>query len=197
MSQNTRDFLVKGGETFHPTLRWGIEPLISVPITAITQAAPARITAPGHGVPNGWPVAINGVTGMTQINATRYPPRGEDWQTAQVVDTNTVLLPEVSSAAYSAYLAGGFLVYRTPAPLTGIVFALSIFSDPARTPASLLTSLANPAGITVDPVAMTLTPLLQTEGLPWSQGYYTLTATDPGTALVTELLDGVIELEWA
>jgi len=196
MSLNTQDFLVKGGETWHPTLRWGLEPLTSVPITAITQAAPAAITASAHGVPNGWPVAITGAAGMTQINAAHYPPRGEDWQTSQVLDTNTVALQDVSSATYTAYLTGGFLVYRTPAPLVGINFTLSVWDSPERTDTPLLT-LTSPDGIAVDLTAMTLTPVLQSASLPWTQGYYTLSATDPGSGIVTELLDGVLTLEWA
>src|SRR5258707_992895 len=95
---NHQDFCVKSGETWHPTVRWATDVISTVPVTGITQAAPARVTAPGHGVPNGWPVALTGVQGMAQINATRFPPRGEDWERSAVIDANPITLPDVTSA---------------------------------------------------------------------------------------------------
>jgi hypothetical protein len=84
-----QDFCVQAGETWHPTIRWGTGTYTTKAISAITKATPAVITAAAHGVPNGWPVAVVGVQGMTQINATRYPPQGNDWHAATVPPTPT------------------------------------------------------------------------------------------------------------
>jgi hypothetical protein len=193
MSRNIQDFEVPIGDTWHMVVRWGTDVLTTVPVTGVSNAAPAQITAPGHGVPDGWPVALNGVMGMTQINAAHYPPRGEEWQKSILVDPNNLQLADVSSANYPAYLSGGFLVYSTPAVLDGQLFTLTVWDTPEQNDTPLVT-LTNPTGITVDPNAMTIVPLLQTAGLTWQQGYYTLTATDPVSGIVTELCAGVITL---
>jgi hypothetical protein len=194
MSRNIQDFYVQAGETWHMVVRWGTDELTTVPVTGITQAAPAVVTAPNHGVPYGWPVALNGVQGMTQINARSYPPRGEEWKKSLYVDGNTVALTDVSSADYSAYLSGGFLVYSTPANLTGQQFTLNVYDTPEMNDTPLVT-LTNPSGITVDLNAMTIVPLLQTAGVTWQQGYYALMNTDPTSGIVTEILRGVITIQ--
>jgi hypothetical protein len=191
---NHEDFCVKAGATWHPTVRWGTSALTTVPITGITAAAPAVITAPGHGLPDGWPAAVTGVQGMTQINATRYPPAGNDWQPAHAIDANTVAFTDVSSANFTPYTSGGFLVYSTPAVLTGVEATLTIWGSPQRTGTPLATLSSTSGGITIDDTAMTITPLLQTAGLPWQEGYYTLQVTDT-QSVVTELMDGVITIE--
>lgn len=195
MARNEKDFCVRAGETFHPTLRWGTGVITAAVITAITQATPAVITATAHGLPNGWPCACVGVQGMTEINATRYPPEGDDWHYGTVVDANTVQLNDVSSANFTAYASGGALAYDTPTDMAGINFTLSIFSGADRTGTPLATLTSSPAaGITVDLVLKTITPLLQTSGLAWTVGYYRLDATD-GAGIVTELLRGIITIE--
>lgn len=193
MSCDERDFTVQSGETWHPTVRWGTGVLTTVAITAITMAAPAAITATGHGVPNGWPVAVVGVTGMTQINATRYPPQGADWHDATVPNANTIELNDVSSADYNAYASGGFVVYDTPKDLTGVSCTLTIYDNPEHTGTPLAT-LTSPTGITIETTLKTITPLLQTAALTWSLGYYRLLATEL-SGVVTELLRGTITIE--
>ena len=81
----TKDLTIRRGETFSHVVRWGTVPIIYKAITAISKAAPAVITCTGHGVPPGWPVAVSGVSGMTQINAASAPPRTRDYHAATVV----------------------------------------------------------------------------------------------------------------
>lgn len=192
MSRNERDFDVPVGETFHPTLRWGAGVYTAKVITAISKATPAVVTAAAHGLPNGWPCAVVGVSGMTQINATRYPPAGPDWKFGTVLDADNVQLEEVSSALFSTYVSGGALVYDTPTPLVGVNVSLVICSDPQFE--DVLVTLASGVGITIDTTLMTITPLLQTAGLAWKTGYYLVKATDSG-GIVTELLRGVISIQ--
>lgn len=190
---NTQDFCVRAGETFHPTIRWGETTLKSAAITAITNAAPAVITATAHGVPNGWPVAVVSVVGMTQINASRYPPSGRDMHNATVLTPDTLALNDVNSADWPAYASGGFVVYSAPQTLTGVSFTMNIWDNPNRTGTPLAT-LTSASAITVDTVNMTITPLLQTAGLTWDTGYYTLSATD-ASSVVTDILTGTINIE--
>lgn len=189
-----QDFCVQAGETWNPTIRWGTGTYTTKAISAITKAAPVQITSTAHGVPNGWPVAITGVDGMTQINAVRYPPQGSDWHYATVVDANTITLNDVSSTEYNTYDAGGYVVYDTPKTLTGATFALTIYDNAQHTGTALATLTSAGGQITVDTTLKTITPLLQTAGVTWTTGYFRLLATE-ASGVVTELLRGVITIE--
>lgn len=187
-----KQFCVRAGETFHPTMRWGTGVYTAKNISAITQATPVVVTATGHGLPNGWPCAVVGAQGMVQMNATRYPPQGNDWKAGTVLSVDTIQLNGVSSALMSAYTSGGALVYDTPAALAGVTATLSIYDNPGHTGTPLVT-LVSPTDITIDLTAMTITPLLQTAGLTWTTGYYRLDVADSG-GVVTELLRGTITI---
>jgi hypothetical protein len=94
---------IEQGKTFQRLLRWETTPLVYKAVSAITQAAPARVTATAHGVPPGWNVALTGVRGMTEINASQIPPKDADMHQATVIDANTLELNTVSAADFSAY----------------------------------------------------------------------------------------------
>jgi hypothetical protein len=190
---NNQDFYVNAGATFHPTVRWGSDQLSAVPVQAIAQAAPAVITAPGHNVPPGWPVAVVSAQGMPQINATRYPPQGSDWRRATVLDAARVSLNSVNSADFTEYTTGGFLVYNAPMPLVGVAAHMAIYDNPDRTGVPIAT-LTTGSGITVDSMAMTIIPELQTAGLTWRIGYYELDMTD-AAGIVTRILTGTITID--
>lgn len=192
--QNKQDFCVGAGETFQPILRWGSEVLISKPITAISQAAPAVVTAVGHAVPDGWRVSVVSAKGMTQINAKEFPPRGTDWQKATVLTADTVQLNRVNSADYTAYSSGGFLVYNTPVTLAGMTGVFTI-RDAPLTGTVLATLTSTPAaGLTLNDTTKQILPVLATAALTWNTGYYDLELTDSG-GKVTQLLTGVITIE--
>lgn len=190
---NHQDFCVSAGATWNPVVRWATDVLKSAPITAITNSAPVQITAAAHGVTDGWPVAVVGVQGMVQINSTRYPPAGRDWRRSTVVDANTIAINSDSSADWSTYLAGGYLVYSTPVDLADVIATLTIWDNPEHQGTPLATLVSGSGGIVIDPTGLTIKPLLQTAGLAWQTGYYTLAATDGD--IVTELMDGVITIE--
>jgi hypothetical protein len=192
MSSNVKDFSVSQGETFHPTIRWAGVALTTVPVAAISQSAPVVVTAWAHAVPPGWPVALASVGGMSQINARRYPPQGDDWHAATVIDVDRVSLNDMNSADFGAYASGGFLVYATPMALDGVTVHMAIYSSPDRSGTPLAT-LTSGAGITVDARARTIIPELQTAGLAWDIGYYELDATD-SAGVVTRILTGTITL---
>lgn len=68
-------------------------------ITAITQANPAVVTSNAHGFANGDEVYIEGVVGMTELNAGRYVVANQA--------TNTFELQGVDSTGFTAYSSGG------------------------------------------------------------------------------------------
>lgn len=195
-----RNFCVKAGATFYPTIRWAMKTLTAAVISAITQATPMVVTATAHGLPNGWPAAVVGVNGMSFANAGNYPPYESDLHFGTVIDANTVAFNDVSSALWPAYIApGGSLVFYTPQPLAGVTFTMNFYSDPAMATTPLV-SLAVGSGITVDTVAMTIVPVLQTATPPtggWPASgilYYRLQATN-ASGDVTEVLFGTLTIE--
>ena len=189
--QNKKDFCIGAGETFQPVLRWGSSTLTSKAITAISQAAPVVVTAIGHGVVAGWQVAVVSAKGMTQINAGKFPPSGADWHPAAILTADTLQLADVNSADYTTYLSGGFLVYNTPVILTGMTTRMVIRDAPVT--GTILATLTEISGITLDNTAKTITPKLATAALTWTTGYYDLELTDT-LGVVTQLLTGTISI---
>jgi hypothetical protein len=187
-----QDFCVQSGETWHPVIRWGHGHLHDEGDQRDHEGAPAVITAAAHGVPNGWPVAVVGVEGMTQINATRYPPQGNDWHAATCHRRQHDRVERRELGDYSTYDEDGFVVYDTPKDLTGCTFALTIYDNPEHT--ARRCHAHHGGDITVEPTLKTITPLLQTAALAWDIGYFRLMATEP-SGVVTELLRGTITIE--
>lgn len=188
-----KNFCVPAGATFQPTLRWALESLVSKPVTGISQAVPALVTAVGHGMPDGWPCCVVAAKGMFAINATSYPPAPSDWHESAVLGLDTVALLDVNSADMMAYTSGGYLVYPTPADLTGVAVDMAFYAEADRDGTPLLT-LHSPDDIAIDLIKSTITPQLQTGALPWKLAYYTLLATD-GEGVRTELLRGTVTIE--
>lgn len=72
----------------------------TIAITGITQANPAVVTSPGHGLQTGQQIIIENVNGMTQINFV-YP------YSITVIDANTFSLNNTNTTTYSPYTSGG------------------------------------------------------------------------------------------
>jgi len=92
-------------------------------ITAVAQSAPLRITAPTHGLPDGWRAAIMNVKSVGEFAATNNPPKDSERGRITLVDVNTVEFNAINGAAFRAYTSGGQLAYRTPldlAPYNGV-----------------------------------------------------------------------------
>lgn len=117
---------IRQGRTFKYIVRPESLPLVYKPITAIAQSAPVTITATAHGLATGWNVAVTNVDGMTEINAVANALRDSDFKPVTVVDPNTVTINSVDAAGFSAYTAGGNLVYYTPVSLAGAVARLDL-----------------------------------------------------------------------
>ena len=186
------NFCVAKGATFQPTIRWGSPELTSKAITGITQAMPAVVTAIGHSVPDGWPVAIVSAKGMTQANAAHNPPSGQDWHDATLLTADTLRVEGLNTAGYSAYTSGGYLVYKTPVDISAAAFTMDIKDSPENG-VSLLTLASSPAaGISVDSGNRLILPTFETAALTWDTGYYTLLAVIAGVSTV--VAEGVIRI---
>lgn len=167
-------------------------------ISGITKTAPAVITATGHGVPDGWQVAVVSVVGMRQINAENSPPRGKDFVRATATDVNTVTLNAVNSADYSTYTSGGYLQFQKPMDLTGFIARMSIkdayggtvlaSSSAADAPLNVITMAVNTTLHTV-----TATIAAASTNFSWSTGVFEVELESSG-GVVTSLYSGTVEV---
>lgn len=173
-------------------LRWEAPPIVYKPITNISQAAPAVVTCVGHGIPDGWRVAVVNVKGMTQINAVDEPPKNKDYRQARVVDADTVEFNTVNAASYKAYISGGYLQFNTPVDLAGYSARMSIKDKVGGTELYRLDT--DNGRITLDNTSKTIVLLINaadTAALTFKKGVYDLELESAG-GVVTLLLSGDI-----
>jgi len=183
------DLTLLQGRTFNHTVKWEIEPVVYKPITGITQSAPCVVTATGHGVPDGWRVAIVSVKGMTQINAST-PPKDSEYVVAKVLTDNTIELNTVNAAEYKAYTSGGYVQYNTPQDLTGYVARMSIKDKVGGT--ELMALDTTNLRILIDNTTKTIKldiDALDTAAITWKRGIYDLELESPA-GVVTALMFG-------
>jgi hypothetical protein len=193
---DTLDLVINQGSTFKQVLRWATTPIIYKPITGATKAAPCVITVVAHGVPDGWPVALAAVGGMTQLNAKNTPAKNSDYRRATLRDANTIELNDVNAAAYSTYTSGGFLQYDTPTDLAGFTARMSIKD---KIGGALLLSLTDANNrIQFDNVLKTITLSItaaDTAAIAWAQGVYDLELVS-AAGVVTRLFSGSVAINF-
>jgi hypothetical protein len=149
------DFTLVRGTTFVRTLYLADAPIVYRPITGITNAAPVRITAVGHGLVTGLAAAVADVVGMTEINAAHSPPRASDYRPVTVIDVDHIEFNDISSLGFGAYVSGGALQYYTPVDLTGALVTMNLRDEPGG---NVLLALTSPAGgVVLDNTAKTVT----------------------------------------
>lgn len=188
------DLVIEQGKTFSKTLRWETGPVVYKAITGITQAAPARITSPSHGVVSGWRVAVVSVKGMTQINASSTPPKAKDYNKATVIDSSTVELNAVNAADFKAYTSGGYLQYNTPVDMTGYTARMAIKDKIGGTVLLSLTTVNS--RIVLDNTAKTIRLLVaatDTAAITWAKGVYDLEMVS-ASGEVTSLMSGSVSV---
>lgn len=191
-----QDLTILQGKTFSRVVRWEALPHVYKAISGITQAAPTVVTATGHGVPNGWRVAVVSAQGMEEINAST-PPKEREYVQATVLTANTIELNTVNSSEYSAYTSGGYLQYYTPVDMAGFTARMQVKDKPGGTVLSSTDvddAPLNVITVTIDNAAKTITlniSATNTAALAWKKGVYDLEMVS-GTGEVTALLTGSI-----
>lgn len=111
------DLAIRQGATFVFQVLWETDVLVYRPIVGISNTAPAVVTSPDHGVPNGWMVAIASVVGLNELNAVGNPPKDEEFRKADVISDSEIAFNKVNAAGFKVYQSGGFVVYYQPADL--------------------------------------------------------------------------------
>jgi hypothetical protein len=184
------DIIIHKGSTFAKVVRWEKLPFIFTPITAISKAAPAVITAPGHGLVTGQRAFVTGAGGMRRINAHKMPPYKSDFHRIIAVDPSNVQFNDVDSTNYTAYTSGGSLVTYTPESLAAATARMQI-RETVESPDPALVSLVSPTDIVIDDAAHTITITISdtaTTALTFATGVYDLEVVVSG--VVTQLLSG-------
>jgi hypothetical protein len=183
------------GKTFSRVIRWSAAPYLYKPITAITKAAPVVITSAGHGIPDGWQVAVVSVVGMKEINET-IPTSARSFSSvshkATVADANSISINDINSSQYTAYTSGGYIQMLSPVDLTSYTARMSIKDRVGGTELIRL-STAN-GRIVVDNTNKVITLTLEaaaTAALTWRSGVYDLEMIGPAVAS-TDIVSGKV-----
>ena len=111
------------GHSYTTVLRYESEPIVRIPISAITcPIGAARIaTTTPHGMLDGWRGTVVNVQQPKEINAEDPNNiRPSEYHNATVIDTSTVEFNDFNIADLKPYTTDGFLQYNTPADLTGV-----------------------------------------------------------------------------
>lgn len=196
----TKDLTIQQGKTFTLALRWETDPIVRKAITGVSFAGGSpRITAVGHGAPDGWRCTLYGIKGPKQLNAANNPPRNDDYHAATVLDADTVELNDINpydtqGNEWPAYVSGGFLQYNTPMDLTGYTARLAVKDKIGGTVLLSLTTENN--GIVIDNAKKTITLTVEataTDDFTWTRGVYDLELISPA-GVVTALITGRVSV---
>lgn len=176
------------GSTFAEIFRWESYTKVYKPITGITKAAPAVVTAVGHGMPVGWRFKVSDVLGMKEINTDEY-------HVASSVSADTVTISELNSSLYTTYTSGGNIEYNEPKSLYGITARMQIRSKLSSTEVLLELTTEN-SMIILDDSAKTIViniPAVTTATLDFKTAVYSMELVNGAT--VVPFIHGNIVLD--
>ena len=180
-----KDITILQGSAFNIPVRWmDGDLIIRKPITGISIASGApRLDVAGHGCPNGWPSAVTLVKGMVAINAKNAEPKGNDYRTTTVIDTDTLEYNAVSPVddngrEWPAYTSGGFVQWFAPMDLTGKSASMVIYDKKGGTVLASTEAAHAPLDVitaTVDAANKVITFSIKssdTADFTWKKGVY-------------------------
>ncbi len=203
MTCGTKDLSLVAGTSFSLVLRWESAPILRKAITAISVATGApRITVDGHGIPDGWRVAVTGVKGMTELNAEDPARlRDSDYHQATVIDANVIELNEVNGADFRPWTSGGVVQWNTPVSLAGFTGRLRVEDRHGGTLLASNLVADDPLDILellIDDTLKTVTavfPAAATTALAGKSGVWEVEmVSGDATPVVTQLLRGTVSV---
>jgi hypothetical protein len=188
------------GKTFKDILRWETEPIVRKAIAGfdVSTGCP-RLTVTGHGLPNGWRVAVYNVGQPKEINAANNPPLDDDYTPATVIDANTIELNRISAVDWKPYTSGGFLQWNTPHDLASYTVRMKIKNRVGGTVLASTEAADAPLNVitmAVDNSAKTITRTIDaddTAAFAFKTGVYDVEAVSP-SGEVTLLFYGSVTI---
>lgn len=185
MGAPTYQLTIIKGKTLSQSLLYAEDSFTYVPIDAVINRAPLRVTCPAHGIKDGWPVRIQGTVSPEIMNT-------EVGKTvnARVVDADTIEFNTIDGTLWGEITAPGNIVFYTPADVTDWKLRMHVRDKPEGN--ILLSLSSDPADgamgvITVDESSSTFTLELtaaQTAALTWAGGVYDIEAIKPDGTVV-------------
>lgn len=113
---------VRRGASEDIPIRVESDVLVYVDITGIAASAPISITAPAHGLADGWRAAVMN-SGVPEIDTKWDDPIEDALRRITLVDANTIEFNDINGKSFTPYVAGGQIVYRAPLDLSQFVDA--------------------------------------------------------------------------
>lgn len=130
------------------------------------QSFPLELKVPGHGLVNGWPIWVEGVTGIPELNR----PYGGQPLFGEVVDVDTLRFSTISGINRPRP-TGGKIIFNLPVDLAGATAKVELL-DLAE-PSEVLISTVVDAGGTV---TISMAPG-DTAGISWERAKFALWLT--------------------
>ena len=177
------DIAIVQGKTFEFVYRYADSELVYLPIEAMLTAAPVRLRVTAHGIPDGWPIRIEGVKSPAELNSVSDDCEFHFF--ASVVDSDTIELNQVNASSWRAYGGGGAVVFHKPYDLSGHsarmqvrdrvggAILLNIASDPLSSPDGLID-----VDIELAALVVKISPAT-TAAIGWKVGVYDLEVVAP------------------
>ena len=195
MSLPTKQKLtIEQGRTFRLPVYWESDVYAYVPVSAISQGAPCRVTtSEPHGLVNGWRAAVVSAKGMTEINALNSPPNDEDYRRVLVVTGTQIEFNDLNASDFTPYTSGGYVQFRVPMDLTGRTARMTIRDKVGG--AELLTLTTENSRIVIDVANKVIRLFLtaaETAGITWRSGVYDLELISPSGDVDAVLVGTVV-----
>lgn len=187
MAAPTYPLTLVRGKTLDQPLLYAESFLLYRAIAEVVSLAPLRVrTAAAHGIPDNWPVRIQGVTQPSEMNSAEGSAL-----TAFVVEPDVVEFNTLDASSWGAFVVSGHLVFNQPADLTGWVIRmhvrdkiggtmlLSFSSDPADSPDGTIALEADMSAFSLQLAASV------TATLPWTSAVYDIEGIRPDGQVVS------------
>lgn len=179
------EITVTRGKTFEYGMLYAESLMSYATLSAMPNKAPVRVTATGHGVPDGWPVTVTGVKSPTELNT----PAGSAF-IASVIDADTIEFNELNGANWRSLSGTGVIAFRAPFDLTGCQARAQVRS---KVGGDLLFSWHSDAGQSPDGVIELSVDTSQiilkmtaamTAALEWTKGVFDVELITPGGSVL-------------
>jgi hypothetical protein len=179
------EITVTRGKTFECGMLYAESRMLYATLSAISNVAPVRVTATGHGIPDGWPVTVSGIKAPAELNTAADAPL-----VVTVVDADTLEFNELNAATWRGLSGTGVIAFRAPFDLTGCQARAQVRS---KVGGDLLFSWHSDAGQVPDGVielsVVTSQIILKmtaavTAALTWSKGVFDVELITPGGSVL-------------
>lgn len=161
----TQPLVLTRGATFRQSF-FLQQPVLSFKDVTGGNAFPLELTVPAHGLYDGWPIWVEGVPGIPELNR----PYGGQPLYAEVVDPDTLRFSHASTVNRPRPNSGKIL-YNLPVDLNGASASLELLGDAEPTETFVTTTIEGPGLLSVAIASSA------TADIPWERAQFALWLT--------------------